>query len=81
MGINYKDERTKALDFLTKFKNPFDQVIFDPDGDLAIELGVYGAPETYFLDRDGVIRHRHVGILSQENWQGNLVTIWQGMQQ
>ncbi len=48
IGINYKDDRLKAIDWLAQHGNPFDKVLEDPKGDLGIELGVYGAPE-YFL--------------------------------
>ncbi|MEY3037691.1 MAG: hypothetical protein RL143_258 [Pseudomonadota bacterium] len=68
-GINYKDERPKALDWLQKYLNPYKAVIFDPDGRLGLDLGVYGAPETYIIDANGVIKFRHVGAVDQQVWQ------------
>ena len=53
IGINYKDTRAKGLEFLDEFGDPFEVNIFDPDGDLGFELGVYGVPETFLVD--GVI--------------------------
>ncbi len=68
-GLNYKDNRTKALDLLKKDGNPFELSIFDEYGKLAIDLGVYGAPETFFIDKKGIIRERHVGALTTEVWK------------
>lgn len=68
-GINYKDERPKAQDWLKKYLNPYKSVIFDPDGRLGLDLGVYGAPETYIIDANGVIKFRHVGAVDQQVWQ------------
>jgi len=63
VGVDYKDTREKGLAFLQEFGNPFEVNIFDPDGDLGFELGVYGAPETFLVDREGVIRYHHTGYI------------------
>ncbi|PCJ34341.1 MAG: DsbE family thiol:disulfide interchange protein [Moraxellaceae bacterium] len=76
IGLDYKDERPDALAYLQKFHNPYSAVIFDEKGDLGLDLGVYGAPETYFIDAAGVIRHRHVGIVSERAWKNSLSAIW-----
>ena len=68
-GLNYKDNRRKALELLKRDGNPFEFSIFDFEGRLAIDLGVYGAPETFFIDRNGVIRERHVGIVDEKIWE------------
>lgn len=57
IGINYKDTRAKGLEFLDHFGRPFEVNIFDPDGDLGFELGVYGVPETFLVDTEGIIRY------------------------
>ena len=68
-GLNYKDDRNKALKLLDKIGDPYEFSIFDKDGKLAIDLGVYGAPETFLIDNEGVIRVRHVGVLTPEVWE------------
>ena len=62
-GLNYKDDSTKARDWLVQLGDPYRLNIFDPDGALGLDLGVYGAPETYVIDEGGQIVHRHVGVL------------------
>ena len=68
-GLNYKDNKLKALDLLERDGNPFEFSIYDFEGRLAIDLGVYGAPETFFIDKNGVIRERHVGVIDERVWE------------
>lgn len=68
-GLNYRDNRNAALAVLNQLGNPFSRSIFDPDGKLALELGVYGTPETYLIDSQGIIRYRYSGELNPEIWQ------------
>ena len=68
-GLNYKDNRNKAIDLLKRDGNPFEFSIYDFDGRLAIDLGVYGAPETFFIDKNGLIRERHVGVIYEKIWK------------
>jgi cytochrome c biogenesis protein CcmG/thiol:disulfide interchange protein DsbE len=68
-GLNYRDEDSSALSWLSELGNPYRLNIADREGTLALDLGVYGAPETYLLDGDGIIRYRHVGIVDDEVWQ------------
>lgn len=72
IGVNYKDNRQAALAWLENNGNAFAQIIFDEDGSLGIDLGVYGAPETYLVDGNGVIRYRAVGVLDPKAWQTEL---------
>ncbi|BBB25205.1 DsbE family thiol:disulfide interchange protein [Amphritea japonica] len=67
-GVNYKDDRAKAQVWLDKYLNPYALNIFDPEGKLGLNLGVYGAPETFILDAQGVIRYKHVGAVDQRVW-------------
>ncbi len=67
-GINYKDDRAKANEWLQRYQDPYVQNIFDPNGTLGLDLGVYGAPETYVLDKDGIIHYRHVGEVNEKVW-------------
>ncbi|WP_454784080.1 DsbE family thiol:disulfide interchange protein [Legionella sp. WA2024007413] len=67
-GLNYKDKANDALRWLEQWGNPYKLIIQDQDGKVAIDLGVYGAPETFVVDKKGVIRYRHAGVLTQEVW-------------
>lgn len=69
VGLNYKDDAQKARSWLERYGNPYQEVIFDKQGTLGLDLGVYGAPETYLLDAKGVVRYRHVGALDEKSWQ------------
>ncbi len=60
---------TTAFGLGTKIGDPYEFSIFDKEGKLAIDLGVYGAPETFLIDNQGIIRVRHVGVLTQEVWE------------
>lgn len=77
IGINYKDDRTAATEWLVGKGNPFATTIVDADGKLGLDLGVFGAPETYFIDASGVIRYKHVGELNQRVWDDKLHSIWE----
>lgn len=69
IGINYKDEEDKARQWLASYGNPYRFNISDPDGKLGLDLGVYGAPETFLIDSKGVIRGKHVGDLNARVWE------------
>ena len=69
VGLNYKDDRWSANNWLTEKGNPYSFSIFDQRGSLGLDLGVYGAPETYLLDSDAIVRHRRVGILDEKVWR------------
>ena len=64
IGYNLKDEHADALRWLEQFGNPYWLVLVDYEGDKAIDWGIYGAPETFLVDGDGVVRWKHVGPLS-----------------
>ena len=68
IGINYKDDRLKAKIWLEKYLDPYAINIFDEKGLLGLDLGVYGAPETYVIDAEGVIRYKHVGVVDEKVW-------------
>jgi cytochrome c biogenesis protein CcmG, thiol:disulfide interchange protein DsbE len=65
-GLNYKDKREEALSWLKQFGNPYTDSVFDSDGRIGIDYGVYGVPETFVIDRAGVIRYKHVGPVTPE---------------
>jgi len=74
-GVNYKDEREKALEWLKKYGNPYFESMFDENGRIGIELGVYGVPETFVLDKDGIIRHKIIGPITKEVLQEELLPL------
>jgi cytochrome c biogenesis protein CcmG/thiol:disulfide interchange protein DsbE len=66
VGLNYKDTRPEGLGWLTQFGNPYDVSAFDQNGRVGIDFGVYGVPETFLIDKRGVIRMKHIGPLTPE---------------
>ena len=64
-GLNYKDEKNSAINWLKERGNPYKNVIVDVNGNIAIDYGVYGAPETFIINEDGVIIYKHVGPIDQ----------------
>ncbi len=79
-GINYKDKPEDAARFLSNLGNPFTAIGADRDGKVAIDLGVYGYPETFVTDRNGIIRYKHVGPISKPDWERTLAPIFQELQ-
>ena len=73
VGINYKDRNELATSWLETNGNPFAYSIEDENGRFGIDLGVYGAPETYLVDSEGVIRFRHVSVLDETVWAEKFV--------
>lgn len=80
-GLNYRDNPQSARQMLVTKGNPFVQVLNDHDGKLALALGVYGAPETYLIDGDGIIRFRYSGELDQTVWQQQFLPLLQQLRQ
>jgi len=76
-GINYKDEDNAARRWLESLGHPYRANIVDREGTLGMDLGVYGAPETYLVDASGVIRYRHVGVIDERVWRDALEPLWQ----
>ncbi|MBL4606325.1 MAG: DsbE family thiol:disulfide interchange protein [Pseudomonadales bacterium] len=76
IGLNYKDDEGEARAYLKQLGNPYKVVVRDDSGDLGLDLGVYGAPETYIVNSDNRIVYRHVGIVTMENWQSTLRPIY-----
>jgi cytochrome c biogenesis protein CcmG/thiol:disulfide interchange protein DsbE len=66
IGLNYKDERDAGLTWLNQFGNPYQVSAFDGNGRVGIDYGVYGVPETFIIDKQGVIRMKHVGPVTDE---------------
>jgi len=75
IGLNYKDARGDALNWLNKLGNPYDMSVMDPEGRIGIDWGVYGVPETFVVDKKGIIRHKHTGPVTAEDVQQTLLPL------
>ncbi|MFK8332970.1 DsbE family thiol:disulfide interchange protein [Pseudomonas sp. BJa5] len=78
-GVNYKDDNAAALKWLAEFHNPYQLDIRDEQGSLGLDLGVYGAPETFVIDAKGIIRYKHVGVVDATVWREQLAPLYQGL--
>ena len=73
IGINYKDTRIDGERYLEMMGNPFDVIFFDPSGNIGLDLGVYATPETFLVDQQGVILHKHIGAIDSKVWEEDFV--------
>lgn len=80
-GLNYKDKSVDAKTWLAQWGNPYKQVFQDSDGRVGMDLGVYGAPETFVIDRQGQIQYRHVGVINQEAWLKEIQPLMKTLEQ
>jgi cytochrome c biogenesis protein CcmG, thiol:disulfide interchange protein DsbE len=69
VGLNYKDKPDAAIKWLGKWGDPYALSVKDLDGRIGIEYGVYGVPETFVIDKEGVIRYKHIGPMTEESWR------------
>ena len=76
-GINYKDQREPAQKWLRELHNPYQLNIEDGAGTLGLDLGVTGAPETFFIDAKGIIRDKYVGVIDEQVWRTKLAPVYQ----
>lgn len=65
-GLNYADDRNEAIDWLQRLGDPFIKSAFDEKRKVSIDFGVYGVPETYIIDSRGIIRYKHIGPISKD---------------
>ncbi len=75
IGLNYKDEPDDAKNWLAKLGNPYQVIAVDYNGRIAIDWGVYGAPETFLIDKAGIIRHKVIGPLSSKENYDELMSV------
>jgi cytochrome c biogenesis protein CcmG/thiol:disulfide interchange protein DsbE len=80
-GLNYKDERDAALGWLSQFGNPYVASAFDAEGKVGIDWGVYGVPETFVVDKQGVIRYKQTGPVTREILDKTLLPLIRKLQQ
>jgi cytochrome c biogenesis protein CcmG/thiol:disulfide interchange protein DsbE len=79
-GLDYKDDREAAQRWLTRFGDPYVANAFDADGRVGIDWGVYGTPETFVIDQQGVIRHKHIGPLTEDAIQNKIIPLIQELE-
>ncbi|MDN3639372.1 DsbE family thiol:disulfide interchange protein [Simiduia curdlanivorans] len=79
IGLNYKDDTAEAKKWLETLHNPYSFSIIDADGRMGLDLGVFGAPETYVVDKLGVIRYKHVGVVDERVWREKLQPLMQSL--
>jgi len=75
VGLNYKDQREDAKAWLNKFGNPYELSAWDIDGRVGLDFGVYGAPETFLIDKQGVIRHKQIGPITPEDLEKTILPL------
>lgn len=74
-GLNYKDEPEDAINWLSKLGDPYKAVAVDYKGRVGIDFGVYGAPESYLLDQNGVIIYKKIGPVTPDDWRKNILPL------
>jgi cytochrome c biogenesis protein CcmG/thiol:disulfide interchange protein DsbE len=79
-GLNYKDTREEAVTWLQRLGNPYLASAYDVDGRVGLDYGVYGVPETYVIDAQGVIRYKQIGPISVEALQNKILPLIRELQ-
>ncbi|MGB8338022.1 MAG: DsbE family thiol:disulfide interchange protein [Burkholderiales bacterium] len=79
-GLNYKDQRSDALAWLQRLGNPYVASISDMEGQVGIDYGVYGVPETFVIDRNGMIRYKQIGPVTRESLQMKILPLVKELQ-
>jgi cytochrome c biogenesis protein CcmG/thiol:disulfide interchange protein DsbE len=80
-GLNYKDKRDDALAWLRQFGDPYKASIVDADGRVGIDYGVYGVPETFVIDKAGVVRYKQIGPVTPDALKNKILPLLQQLQQ
>lgn len=80
IGLNYKDAANDAKAWLQELGNPYDIIAFDLQGSTGIEWGVYGVPETFVIDAEGIVRYKHIGPVSSSTMKNTIIPLLQSLQ-
>jgi cytochrome c biogenesis protein CcmG/thiol:disulfide interchange protein DsbE len=75
VGLNYQDNRGEAQIWLAERGNPYQKVLFDEQGSVGMDWGVIGVPETFLIDAQGIVRYRHIGILTLDIWHDRFMPV------
>ncbi len=79
-GLNYKDTRSDALRFLARFGDPYNAIGFDESGMVGIDWGVYATPETFLMDRHGMIRFKHIGMITPDIIEQKILPLYRQLE-
>ena len=79
-GLNYKDRRDDAIAWLKRYGDPYQVSLVDTDGRVGIDYGVYGVPETYVIDKQGVIRYKRIGPVNREVLEAKILPLVRKLQ-
>lgn len=77
IGLNYQDNRSYAQIWIDERGNPYQKILFDPEGDVGMDWGVIGVPETFIVDAKGIVRYRHIGMLTMDIWNERFLPMMQ----
>jgi cytochrome c biogenesis protein CcmG, thiol:disulfide interchange protein DsbE len=75
VGLNYKDDPEAAKLWLATLGNPYNDSVMDADGRIGIDWGVYGVPETFVMDKQGIVRYKHTGPVTEEDVQNTFIPL------
>lgn len=78
VGLNWKDQASDALGWLQQFGDPYEEIVYDPDGRIGIDFGVTAAPESFVIGADGSILYKHIGPISVEDMETKILPLLQG---
>ena len=78
VGLNWKDEAGDALGWLQQFGDPYEEIVYDPDGRIGIDFGVTAAPESFVIGADGSILYKHIGPISEEDMETKILPLLGG---
>lgn len=80
VGLDYKDKDADGLKWLARYGNPYDLAVTDRDGRIGIDFGVYGVPETFLIDKTGMIRYKHIGPVTEEALRDKILPLVRELQ-
>lgn len=80
VGFNYQDQRDAGRQWLQTHGNPYQLTVFDADGRIGMDYGVYGVPETFVIDKQGRIRYKQAGVITEADWKKTLLPLIKELQ-
>jgi cytochrome c biogenesis protein CcmG/thiol:disulfide interchange protein DsbE len=80
VGLNYKDKEAEGLKWLARYGDPYDLTVTDKDGRIGIDFGVYGVPESFLIDKNGIIRYKQIGPITNEALRDKIIPLIRELQ-